>query len=411
MRLDMLIATIFLSTTLYVDAVEHRWSGVVEASAVNTKSIDSYLGGDYGKFGYDDGSTLSLSQVGINYQVDWNEYVSSHVIANGYLGTDNNAVGLSEVYLKYQGLPNEFGYRYQVKAGLFYPEISVDNQATAWSSPNTLNFSTINTWVGEELRHTGVQFQVTRLGKFFQSHSDVSANVTFFANNDTAGAMLSWHGWTASNRQTLLQEKLSVQAFPARITGMLVEQAAQSDPFIELDDRLGMQVNVKWRYKGNGQILAGFYHNNADTRVVIDGQYAWLTKFSYLGGQWKLTPKVKLLSQFMQGYTRMNAPTGMVVVENDFRSGYVMLVGHWRPHQLSFRVEEFSVVDSDNLPGDNNDEYGKAATLSYRYQWSKNWFGFIESNWINSRRQSRYYQHQPVTLNENQVQLAVKYYF
>ena len=285
----------------------------------------------------------------------------------------------------------------------------MENIATAWSTPYTLTSSTINNWLGEELRHTGFEFSLDKLGKFSKSDHDFSADLSLFQNNDTTGAMLAWHGWTLGNRQTLLHEKLIVQPFFAR-TGDLKNQAAQSDPFIELDNRWGAHIVGHWRFKNQLKVNIGYYDNNVDPDVVKEGQYTWSTKFIHLGFKYKLNKTIELVGQYMQGSTYMQSPYGDKVVDNDFRSAFLMLRKHWRKHHLAFRVEEFSVDDFDQTVGDNNAEYGKALTLSYRYKLTKQSFILTEYNWLNSTRASRYYVGQPVNLIENQIQLAYRIY-
>ena len=42
-----------------------------------------------------------------------------------------------------------------VKAGAFFPAISLENDDLGWTSPYTLTPSAINSWIGEELRTIG----------------------------------------------------------------------------------------------------------------------------------------------------------------------------------------------------------------------------------------------------------------
>ena len=100
--------------------------------------------------------------------------------------------------------------------------------------------------------------------------------------------MLSWHGWTVGSRQTLLSERLIVQDFPAR-NDMLAEQAAESDPFIELDNRWGVNVTGQWRYQNKLKMSVGFYDNQAEKGLVENGQYTWTTSFIHVGFKYQIT--------------------------------------------------------------------------------------------------------------------------
>ena len=44
---------------------------------------------------------------------------------------------------------------WSVKAGAFFPTISLENDDLGWTSPYTLTPSAINSWIGEELRTIG----------------------------------------------------------------------------------------------------------------------------------------------------------------------------------------------------------------------------------------------------------------
>lgn len=397
-------------------AVEHDFKAIVD---VRTYTVDgaekaeSYLSGNYGKYGFDQGSGISLAQLGLQYHGDFDNGFSATIVANGYAGgvenSDNNAVGFTEAYVSYKSLPNQNGWRYKIKTGLFYPKISMENIATAWSTPYTLTSSSLNTWLGEEMRSTGIELTIDKLGKFSHSDHNFSVDFSLFQNNDTLGAMLAWHGWTVGSRQTLINEKLIVQPFLAR-EGDLKNQAALSDPFIELDNQLGAHLVGHWRYKNKLKFNIGYYDNNANPDVVENGQYTWPTKFTHLGLKVKLTQQVELISQYMQGNTFMQSPYGNKVVDNDFQNGFIMLRKYWSSHHFAMRIEKFSVDDLDQTIGDNNNESGDAFTLSYRYQLNKHSFIQTEYNWLDSNRTSRYYLWQPISLIEKQVQLAYRYY-
>ena len=397
-------------------SVEHQFKGLIDLRLYIVDAIDqseSYLAGNYGKYGFDNGSGISLAQLGLQYHGNWDNGLSATIVANGYAGgvknSDNEAIGLTEAYLNYKSLPNQNGWRYKVKAGIFYPKISMENIATAWSTPYTLTSSSLNTWLGEEMRSTGIEFTIDKLGKLANSDHNFSLDVSLFKNNDTLGAMLAWHGWTTGSRQTLIHEKLIVQPFFAR-EGDLKSQAALSDPFIELDNKFGGHIVGRWQYKNTAKFNLGYYDNNANPDVVENGQYTWPTKFTHLGLKVKLAKKIEMISQYMQGNTYMQSPYGTKVVDNDFKNGFMMLRKYWGEHHMAIRFEKFSVDDLDQTVGDNNNESGKAFTLSYRYRLNKHSFIQTEYNYLDSSRASRYYLWQPINLVEQQLQLAYRFY-
>ncbi|WP_207234103.1 hypothetical protein [Shewanella maritima] len=392
---------------------EHDFAAVIDMRLTHTSgasSDTSHTNAGLGKYRFDPGNQLSLAQAGLSYTLDWDNPFSAHLIANAYVDQSNPSLGITEGFIKYRSLPSQSGLRAQAKLGLMYPTISLENIATAWASPYTLSYSAINSWLGEELRHVGAEFTLEKLGKFTNSKHSFTLSGAAFKNNDTAGALLAWHGWTNSSKQTLLQQHVKLSKMPS-LDGSLSGQARSSDPFIELDNRFGYHVHGQWQYRGYGKLTAGYYDNNADTSIVINGQYTWLTRFSHLGIKWRLPYKIELLSQYMNGSTLMSAPDGTDAVNNDYQSGYIMLSRRWGVQRLSVRAEQFSVTDNDLTPDDDNHEQGHGFTASYQYRMNKNWFIHGEYNHLYSERPARSAQALPSKLTENQYQLAMRWFF
>ncbi|MCO7226464.1 hypothetical protein [Pleionea sp. CnH1-48] len=412
MRRFLILGSILLFSIPQVCvAIEHHFRGLVDIRATHTDSLQRYLDGGYGKFQYDDGSEFSLAHGAIDYRLDWDEHWSFHGVSNLYADESRTDVGVSETYFRYRGVPTENGRRWQLKAGMLYPVISLENIATAWSSPYTLNYSTLNSWIGEEFRYLGVESQWTWLGKARNQKHDWRLSLALMSHNDTAGAMLAWHGWTSSSRQSLWHERLPLPDFPARSQYPLNQQAAESDPFLELDDRVGYHVSGEWNKHGKGFIRLGYYNNNADMRNVVNGQYAWGTEFFHGGIKWRLWGKTQLIAQWMQGQTAMTRLNGDIIVDNDYRNVFAALTRKFDRHRVTFRLEDFSVTDKDTLPMDGNGENGNGLTLSYAYQWHKRWFAHVEFNRLRSDKEGRMYAGYPEELTEKQWQLGIRYYF
>jgi len=402
-----------------ITAAEYKVHGIVDMRATSTDSLSkSYISAGQGKFGLSDGQQLSVAQLGVTLAVEWENGLSAHGVLNGYLDDEDSNAGLTEAYFKYRTLPNSSGYRLQTKAGIFYPEISLENNAFAWASKDTLSSSTLNTWLGEEVRVLGSEFKVTRLGRLNDDNFDLSFSATAFVNNDPTGALLAWHGWNMSSRQTLWTESRELPWFPALAPGKpFAGQARSSDPFLEVDDRVGYHVRGEWLLHNKGKLSAGYYDNRATPYIVQNGQYAWHTRFYHLDARWQLSKTLTLTAQYLSGDTLMQSPAQQDMVNNDYTSGFVSLRYNWqaftgdKKHQTTLRLEDFSVTDNDQTWGDNNNEDGQALTLNHSYRLAKQWFLSAELNYIDSHRPARYYTHQAVDLTEQQLQLAARYFF
>ncbi len=400
-----------LLTPALAFANDTKISGIIDARASSTDSFNSWVDGGWGKYRYSDGSEFSIAQAAITLDKEW-DALSLHITANSVIDDSETEVGLTEFWLKYKTLPNQNGYRYSLRAGFMYPEISVENKGTAWSSPYTLSWSGINSWIGEELRHIGLEFNVERLGKFHNSEHDFKFSTSVFGNNDTTGAMLAWHGWTNSSRQTLWRKSIPVPWRKAQAPGNHLEvQARNSDPFDEIDDKLGIEMHGSWKWKGVGVFSVGRYDNMANPYIEVNGQYAWRTKFWHASANMNLPGRVKLLAQYMNGDTLMQSPQRTDVVNNNFYSAFILLSRRWAQHRFTARFEDFSITDLDNTPGDANDEEGYAVTLNYQYRFNKNLFLHIEHNWRDTDRKESAYRPGGESVTEKQWQLAARYYW
>jgi len=403
-------------------AVEYKLHGILDVRASITDSLEkSYLNAGQGKFGNSDGQHLSIAQAGAEMSILWDNGLSAHGVINSYLSTEenyNNTLGFTEAYLKYRTIPNSAGYRLQVKAGIYYPEISLENNAFAWASRDTLNPSMINSWLAEEVRVLGSEFELTRLGRINNNKFDISLSTSIFVNNDPAGALLAWHGWTMSSRQTLWTEKREIPWFPARNPDAdLAGQAASSDPFLELDNKIGYHLKNEWVLHNKGALSLGYYDNRAVPFEFKNGQYGWHTRFLHLGVKWRLANNLSLTTQLLSGKTLMQAPDKHDVVNNDYASGFAAFTYQWRnwldnnKHKSTIRIEHFSVTDNDFTEGDDNSENGNALTLNHTYRLTKHWFLSAEYNVIDSHRPARAYEGQEIDLIEQQFQLAARYFF
>lgn len=345
-------------------AAEHRWSVLLDVRALASDATDVWLdrGLDKQRFGAKD-APLELGQALLQYHGDWLPSVSATVSAAFY-GGESRAPHVLEAWVEAHPVPRS-AWRVRGRAGLFYPPLSLENTGPGWTSPYTLSFSAVNTWIAEEIRAAGAEVEWTRMGRFSSSASDIGFTAGAFRGDDPAGAMVSWRGFALHERQSGLFERLPLASLPGFLpSGVLSPQQAYEKPFVEIDGRTGYYLGARWDYLSRWRAQALHYDNLADSTRVKDGQWAWRTRFDHLGGQLHLAPGTDLLAQLLRGDTEMYG-AAEPLVNARFWAAYVLVSRAWGAHRLSVRADAFGVADEDTTAGDPNQEHGHAWTVAY----------------------------------------------
>ena len=406
------IKLLFFVYLFTLEAADHHLSGLIDIRWSQTNSIKSHQFGGYGKYRYSDGGELNLAQLSTVIKSSWNDSLSSHVVLSAYAQEKETDIGLTEGYIQYRSLPSQSGYRYNLKVGVLYPQLSINNQGPGWSSPFTLTNSVINSWLAEEVRHLGINFRWDMLGRFAQRDYDVSLALDLFRHNDTTGALLAWHGWAMSSQQTLWRQSKPLPTMMVRTPGQVLEnQSDDSDPFTEVDHRSGYNLVAIWKKGRDLKFQLGRYDNRATPYVIEDGQYAWHTPFDHLGIQWRLSDNFNFFFQYLKGSTKMQNWSRNNIVYNGISSAY--LLGSYRKEKsrANVRLDYFDIDDRDTTANDNNHEYGHAITINYHYQPKRSWVGIIEYNRIESVRPARVDYMGELDSTEHQLQFALRYYY
>ena len=106
------------------------------------------------------------------------------------LPDQRHPLDLLDASLRYRPVSTT-AWRWSVRAGAFFPPISLENAGVGWTSPWTLSPSAIDTWVGEELRTIGSEVRIEHRGQT----RTVELLAAVFTRNDPAGELLSSRGW------------------------------------------------------------------------------------------------------------------------------------------------------------------------------------------------------------------------
>ncbi|MDH3265818.1 MAG: hypothetical protein OEM25_02525, partial [Gammaproteobacteria bacterium] len=385
----------------------------LDVSFVAASGHPSWLQGSAGKLRYDgdnDGLLLSRGFADYNYRLA--DTLSATINAELYREDFSSTLDLTEAYIEWRPVPKSSN-RYRLKLGAFYPRVSLENSDHGWSSPYTLSSSAINTWVGEELRAYGAEFSVARRPEAFGGTHKFSLHTSMFYNNDTAGGLIAWKGWSLHDRQSRLGDQVPLPPIPMIQPGM---QWDKQDPFItpilEIDDTYGYSIDAEWSIGKRFLLRATHYDNRTDPFGYEAGQFAWETAFEQLAVKATLPGDIGLIAQWMDGYTVWGRRTnGIHAVDVGFESQFVLLTRLFDRHRISARYDNFEITDNDQNPLDENAEDGHAWTLSYRYEFSPNFTLAAEWLEIDSNRPAWAYFDLAEKKSEQQLQLTLRVSF
>lgn len=405
------------------NADEHapaRYSYVfgTDASIVSASGHPSWVNGSAGKLRYDDDSDgFTVSHAFVDYRLRLADTLDLNVVANMYNDDIDAGIDLTQAYLEWRPLSLSRS-RYRLKLGGFYPRLSLENRGAAWTSPYTISSSAINTWIGEEIRIFGAEFSWSRKLEAFGGGHTLSLYASAFRDNDPAGGLIAWKGWSLHDRQSRFNDALPLPPLPQiQPDGVFWRQDPFFIPFQENDGEPGYYVGAEWQYGSRFLLRAMHYDNEADPTSVVNQQYAWYTDFNHLGLQVSLPADVGLIAQWMNGETIMGPDLGQFMgpalagvhpVDNEFTSYFVLLTRPFDRHRVSLRYDDFKITERDPVPLDENAEDGYAWTAAYRYRFSD--ILNVAAEWlqVHSERPAWAYNGLATSRTEKQVQLSLE---
>lgn len=385
-------------------AVAVEVSGLVRLSAVRADDLASFQNLGTGILRYDE-NALTLNQTVLTLKQDFSKDWSVEGVLNYYPDGEQKA-GISQLEVIYKPItPSKI--KWKVKAGFFFPELSLENVDEGWQTPFTYTNSAINSWIGEELRTPGVEFTLFSPGRARGSAWSWNLHAAAYKGNDTIGALLAWRGWSFNDRQSLNNDLIRFAPIPTVLDQNLINGPNYVEPFHELDGRFGIYVGAKLdRYKTTS--LRYYYYDNLANPKAVNQQrlYAWHTAFHSLSAQHKFNSKTRLIGQFMYGNTEM----GLNFVNADFSAWFLMLSHREGQHRFSVRYDKFKVRDAgDIFPEDLNDSDGHGVTFAWRYLMNKNWEIGFEHHLNSNQAQNRSTLNQVTAVSQQQSQLVLQY--
>ncbi|HEX5380255.1 MAG TPA: hypothetical protein VFW47_16880 [Phenylobacterium sp.] len=376
--------------------------GLAEVRLASTGGENSWL--DHGSGKTDALEGLSLSEVALEWRPRFN-FALAAVITAELQPKVSDKVDLGEAYLQLKSPPSELG-RLSGRAGLFYPPVSLENDGVAWTHPDMISASALNSWIGEEVKVVGVEATLTRE---FGAH-EVSLTGATFGWNDTSGTLLSFRGWAQGSVKSPTRDDFEL---PPLSPFMSARQGDETYPIRELDHRVGYYGRVEWRPPAPVSFEALYYDNVGDrTSVDSHRQWAWETRFLNLGLKADLGPRTRILAQVVNGETLMGYRyLGERWLDVGFQAAYLEVRRAIGEDALTGRIDGFTTNDRTLKSLDNNDETGWAAAGAWRHRLAPHADLILEALHVSSDRPGRAYGGMPARQDQTVLQSALRLWF
>lgn len=293
-------------------------------------------------------------------------------------------IDVGEAFLKFRAPPTADGTRISARLGVFYPPVSLENDGVAWTPPDMLSASALDSWIGEEVKMLGAEATVQHR---FGAH-EFEATAAVFGWNDTAGTLLTFRGWALHDTRAGVR---TAYGLPAMSPFARLFQPDDTYPFRELDGRPGYYGRLEWRPPAPVALHVFFYDNGGDrTSVDSEGQWAWETRFFEAGARWEPSPDVRVMAQLMNGETIMGYSTaGGRWFDMGFQSAYVLAQKKLADDTISGRIDVFRTRDRTFRNLDDNQENGWALTGSWRHRLARHVDLIVEAQHVDSKRNLR----------------------
>jgi hypothetical protein len=380
-----------LLSAVCATAGEFSVDGYVAGGAIAVESPPSWLTGGFGRFPLGDEGAGQSSDVNAEtrIQIEWanaSDTFRIHLLPIARYEPDSagtDEFGLAEAYADVNLRAGDT-HRFRIRGGQFFLGTSRENVEIGWTSPYTITYSAINSWIGEEVRPIGIDLDYRWASP---ANDDFSIGATAFQGNDTMGTLLAWRGWSMGERLSVYDEVVPIPPLKS-IENYFPYQRNGTTPFTgDLDGRTGYAFRARWQ-RGDTIVLQATRLDNRGDRNVYGtetdsgccakahhwnrtGEYAWDTRFMHYGAEVNVAA-VTVAAEYMEGSTAMGRNWNSWV-DADFDAGY--LLASWKPSaiRLTARYDFFGVQDIDRSAAENNEDDGDALTIAVFWEPGAAW--------------------------------------
>lgn len=344
-------------------AIAPQWHGHAELRVGHAGGDDrSWLDGGLGKarFGQGSADPQPSAALAMAWQLAPAWLASTQL---QYQDGQRRPFGVLDAWLRLRPVSTT-PWRWSVKAGAFFPPISLENDGVGWTTPLTLTPSAINSWVGEELRAIGTEFAIEHRSGQATWRGIAAA----FDHNDPAGDLLASRGWAMGDMTSALNAELrepDVYAANARVPAPVVFK-----PFTEIDHRIGWYAGLSREGTG-GSLLSVLRYDNRGDPTAWEWQgarkvFAWHTRFWSAAARGQVG-EVRWLAQAMDGATAFEPRKGLYL-DTTFSAAYVLASwerGDWQP---ALRFDLFRARQLPETLAAPLGEHGNAITAALNWR-------------------------------------------
>lgn len=313
-----------------------QFHGFLTAREIYVKAQPSWAVGGFGRF--DVGAANSDDHRYVNVDVaqlgmDWTPWSWFLVHADGVArreqrGTVGKRYGLVQAFID---LHTE---HLRLRAGNFWLPTSRENIEPLWTSPYTITYSALNTWIGEEVRPVGADVQ-------FSPNFYITLGGTAFRGNDTMGTELASRGWTFGNRLSAYDEVIAAVPDTTRPVGP------------DIDHRFGDSERLRLQLPERAMIQFARVDNRSQLLFRNPPDELWRTKFNVISGDAGANTPTTIAAEWAYGTTAVGFPGGSFQLH--FDTAYALLSHKSGMDRWTARIERFKA----------GKEHGHAYTIAW----------------------------------------------
>ena len=373
-------------------------NGDVDLRWVHATGETSYLNGGLGDLRFDpDHEEIRLGRAFLAPNFRVTDIVTLHAVFDAYGDHDRNPVDVSEFYLDVRPFPTT-AVRWRVRVGAFYMPVSLENRGIGWTDVYAITPSAVNTWIGEEFRTIGAEFEARWLGASSGYLGDVALVAAAYGWNDPAGTLLAQRGFALTDR-------------PSTLFGGLGRPPI--DFYHEIDRKPGYYGGLSWRHHDRLEVRALRYDNRGDPGSTTAADlYAWRTRFSSLGARLETSAHWTFIAQYLDGNTAVGADSsGYDQFYMNFHADFVLASFEWAQERFTARYDDFHTHQLSGFWGPPSNDDGHSWTFAWSHDCGDHWQVVAEWIRLNSSFPPRLALGESPVQVESQVQVAVRYRF